>query len=101
MLERAAKILDSMPHTQREFTILSGDVRYAQGDFERAKSDYELALVSQPNDPVTRLKLAKVLVDLGQAEEALEVAEDLKGDGSRNSAYNKFMKYLNNGNPVR
>ena len=101
VLERAATVLDSMPHAQREFMILSGDVRDAQGDLERAKADYKLALVSQPNDPETRLKLAMVLVDLGQTEEALEVAEDLKSDGGRNSAYNKFMKYLNNGNRVR
>jgi len=96
VLARAAKILDSMPHTQREFVILSGDVRYAQSDLERAKVNYELALVSQPNDPQTRLKLAKVLVDMEQTEEALEVADGFKGGRGRNSAYSKFMKYLNN-----
>ena len=101
VLERAAKVLESEPQTRREYTILSGDVLYAQGDLEGAKKEYELALISQPNDPKTRLKLAKVLIDLGQIDEAMEVAEDLKGDSEGDSAYNKFSEYLNNRNGFR
>lgn len=91
ILKRAADILDQRPNTQREFTILSGDVNYAQGDVEAAVRDFKSALVSQPNDPDTRLKLAKALVDVGKTEEALEVAEELKGS----SRYKNLLNYLN------
>ena len=93
VLQRAAKLIDSKNHTQREFMILSGDIRYAQGKLKRAAQDYRAALISQPKDPVTSLKLAKALIDAGKIEEALELAEDLKEDSLR--TYRKIEAYLN------
>jgi len=88
-----------MPHTQREFTILSGDINFEQGNFEKAAVDFRAGLISQPNDPDTRLKLAKSLIQSGNTEEALEVAEEIKQDSP--AAYDKIMKYLNNGEGFR
>ena len=96
LLLRAAKILESAPHVQRENLILLGDIRVEQGNAAAAEEKYRAALTSQPNDPKTRYKRAELLVLLGRLDEALEEAKYLKSHSrdsqSRKKAiYNKLI----------
>ena len=96
VLQRAADILDREDTNHRELMILSGDIRFDKGDFKKAVAEFQSALISQPNDPNTSVKLAKALIESGNTEKALEVAEELKGDSKW--AFNKIMNYLKNRN---
>ena len=96
VLQRAADVLDRKPHNHRGLMILSGDIKYEQGDFEGAIAGYRSALVSQPNDEATSFKLAKSLVESGDSEAGLKIAEELKRDSPK--AYKKFKGYLNKRN---
>ena len=70
ILERAKEILAKQEHTRREFNVLAGDIAVAQRPLESAIEEYRLALISRPNDPATRLKLGKALVELDRIDEA-------------------------------
>ena len=96
VLQRAAEILDQMPHRQRDLMILSGDIALEKGDFEKATADYQLALVSQPNDNDLKLKLAICLTELDKEDAALAIVQELKLDSPSN--YRKIEAYLNNRN---
>ena len=96
VLQRAAEILDEMPHRQRDLMILSGDIALEKGDFEKATADYQLALVSQPKDNDLKLKLAISLIELDKEDAALTIVQELKLDSPSN--YKKIEAYLNNRN---
>jgi predicted Zn-dependent protease len=91
VLQRAAKILAAEAHSRREFTLLMGDIYLALDRQEDSIEEYRLALISQPNDPKTRYKRAKLLVQTDRLEEALEEAEYLRRHDGQNSTYNKFF----------
>ena len=99
VLKRAADTLAAKPHSQREFTILAGDINSERGNYKKAVENFRAALISQPNDLETRVKLAKALIDSGNREEAKEVAEEIRKDSE--GSYNKIMKYLNTGEGFR
>ncbi len=94
VLQRAVGILDARQHTKREFMILSGDVRSALGEYEQAAVDYQRGLVSQPNDPKTRIKLVEALVKVKNYGEALKFAEELRGNSKGNLIYNEVLEYI-------
>ena len=90
VLQRAAALLVEKAHSRRELTLLMGDIYLAQGDLENSIEEYRLALISQPNDPNTRYKRAKLLRQAGRLEEAFKEAKYLKQCDSQNSAYTKL-----------
>lgn len=91
VLKRAAEILAAEAHSRREFTLLMGDIQLALGNLEDSIEEYRLALISQPNDPKTRYKRAKLLFQTDRIEEAFEEAGYLRRHDSQNSTYNKFL----------
>lgn len=92
VLQRAGRILKDESRKRREFTILMGDIYLAQGKLADSEQQYQLALISQPNDPKTRYKRARILFDLGRFKEAYEEALDLRGHDHQNSTYNKLLE---------
>ena len=96
VLKRASDLLSQMPHTHRELKILSGDINFEKRDFESALADYQSALISQPNDNSTKLKLAKSLIESGDQEAGMQIAEELRVDSPWN--HTKFKVYLNKRN---
>ena len=93
-LERALKSIEKVEHSRREFDVLTGDIRFEQGDIAGAIEEYDRAMTSQPNDPETRYKRAKLLVELGRLDQALKDAEHLEQHSDGDATYTKFLKSI-------
>ena len=93
-LNRAIEVIENEEHSRREFDILSGDIQVELGDLDEAVEQYSRAMTSQPNDPQTRYKRAKLHVVLGSLDKALKDAEHLKRHAPSNATYNKFLKSI-------
>jgi len=91
-LERALRSIENAEHSRREFDVLTGDIRFEQGNFEAAIEEYDRAMISQPNDPKTRYKRAKLLVELGRLDDALKDASYLNRDAPDDLTYTRFLK---------
>ena len=93
-LERALASIKNAEHSRREFDVLTGDIRFEQGDISGAVEEYDRAMTSQPNDPKTRYKRAKLLVELGRLDEAVKDAGHLVQHSGGNATYTKFLKSI-------
>ena len=51
----------------------SGDVYYINGDFERARSEYDQALNKMPNNPYPVLGLGRINLEQGNRQKAIEL----------------------------
>ena len=83
LLEKAITLIDDQKHARRDNAVLKGDIYSVQGKMEDAARQYDFALMSQPNDPKTRYKIALIYEDLGDLENASRHAQELRTAMSR------------------
>ena len=106
-MQRAVQAVEDLTYNVRENDVIKGDILREQGDLraqgegaleksadsylEKAAVAYKSALIRQPNDPKTRYKRGMILFELGELEEALKEAKNLKAHTKENAIYTQFL----------
>lgn len=85
---RLEKLLGFLKVDSENFSLLSdaADLSLQVGDFAVAKSLIERALALQPEDPVSRYRLAVILLDEHKPEESVAITQALLEEGHSHSA---------------
>src|SRR4051794_10023038 len=85
---RLQKLLGYLNADPNNFTLLSeaSDLALQCGDWAKAKGLVEKALALQPQDNVTRYRMAVILLNEGKAEESLAITQSLLDAGETHPA---------------
>ena len=87
LLQRAQELLKDVPISDHAKMLLKADISFAAGDLENTIDNLRTALTSDPNDKDTRLRLAKLLMQVGELDEAFEHSRRLLENNSRHKPY--------------
>jgi len=96
LLKKAAELLKDVAVSDHDQMLLKANVILASGDVENGIDCLRTALTSDPNDRTTRERLAVLLMQQGQLDEALEQAKRLLEVNSRHQPYIDLHRKIEN-----